>query len=556
MWPHHFFRWSAIQPLPTEWPPWGERTFQRCTSATIRLHHTVVKRRIPNVAMPIKLVHSFPECVYSYVGQRTKRAAGRLSLAAMGWSSNERTSFYDWKRTLAAQVMLAHQNVRKRLFFYTDAFDTVCSVIVTQVPLTDLALPHSEQRHQVLVCLSGRLDWNQLWCATPGKEDLAVMAVTDRMHWIAVSTATFYLYMDHKDMVYILDPLSVVSNLTHTALQKKFYWTVRLSLYNRVRINVKIVDKVCVDLLGLLSAPRVMHRIVRIPELPSVTNNKFEWPTADIISETQQPCVEFRPPNLKERNVFWVNSARAIWVPNVCEDLQLWLFTIARTGLFGHRCRSTIEQALNKSYFCTSMTTDVRSFVRVCIHCLPTNGAKKVPRQFGPSMHWTKPNNLLQFDYIELGPSTHGEKYVVIVRDAHSSYAWFVAYPDTTTDNAAVRSAMGLPLLGAQNGLMSVGPTLFKNEASRLVAKGRKTPNHYMLLFCTWINGAMDCLQKELVWTFSTDLSELQFCRKEWPDLLRLVKSVLNKASSQLRGNIAPFTAFTWQEPNDPSRHS
>lgn len=51
------------------------------------------------------------------------------------------------------------------------------------------------------------------------------------------------------------------------------------------------------------------------------------------------------------------------------------------------------------------MQADVRAFVRACIHCLSTAGGEKVPRPFGPSVHRTKANDLLQFDYIYLGAS-------------------------------------------------------------------------------------------------------------------------------------------------------
>ena len=71
-------------------------------------------------------------------------------------------------------------------------------------------------------------------------------------------------------------------------------------------------------------------------------------------------------------------------------------------------------------------------------HCLSTQGGEKVPRPFGPAVHGTAPNDLVQFDYIEIGPSNTGEKYVLMVRDDHSDYKWFFPFANTNAENAAI----------------------------------------------------------------------------------------------------------------------
>jgi hypothetical protein len=83
------------------------------------------------------------------------------------------------------------------------------------------------------------------------------------------------------------------------------------------------------------------------------------------------------------------------------------------------------------------MHADIRSFVRVCIHCLTIVGGGKAPRPFGPTVHGTAANDLLQFDYIVLAPSNLGDKHVLMLRDDHSDYNWFFSFPDTSAENAA-----------------------------------------------------------------------------------------------------------------------
>lgn len=61
-------------------------------------------------------------------------------------------------------------------------------------------------------------------------------------------------------------------------------------------------------------------------------------------------------------------------------------------------------------------------FGRACIHRLSTVEGEKIPRPFGPSIHGTKENDLLQFDYIDLGTGIIGNKYVLMLRDDPPGY--------------------------------------------------------------------------------------------------------------------------------------
>lgn len=51
-------------------------------------------------------------------------------------------------------------------------------------------------------------------------------------------------------------------------------------------------------------------------------------------------------------------------------------------------------------------------------------------------MHGAKPNDLLQFDYVELGPSWDADRYVLRISTDQLSYAWFFAFLDTSAEKA------------------------------------------------------------------------------------------------------------------------
>ena len=154
---------------------------------------------------------------------------------------------------------------------------------------------------------------------------------------------------------------------------------------------------------------------------------------------------------------------------------------IAHTGLGEHRGRDATKAQLQSSFYWKTPDSDVRYFLRACSHCLSTVAGVKVPCPFDPAVHGTQANDLLQFDYIELGPSTEGSKYVLMLRDDHSDYKWFFAFPDTSAENAAHAIIDWCAAFGVPNGLMSDGPTHFKNETVRSVCKNLKVPHHFTL---------------------------------------------------------------------------
>ena len=155
-----------------------------------------------------------------------------------------------------------------------------------------------------------------------------------------------------------------------------------------------------------------------------------------------------------------------------------------------------------------------------------------MPRPFGPAVHGTAPNQLLQFDYIELGDSRTGEKYFLMLRDDHSDYKRFFAFTDMATENAVTAIVDWCAAFGVPKGLMSDGRTHFKNETVRSVTKGLKVPHHFTLLYSPCSNGAVESLGKELLRVFRSVISELQMGFKGWPDLLPVVQSALNNAPS------------------------
>jgi transposase InsO family protein len=511
-----------------------------------------LKQGIPNFTALVAPLHDILEIVYDRAGKRTKRAVARITLDSVGWGPSEKQAFDDCRGALAHQVTLAHRDDAKRLCIFTDASDTAWSGILTQVPFHDTCKPFSEQNHVPLGFLSGRFSQTQLGWSTLEKEAYAVMATLTRMHWLASCPSGFDLFTDHNNLIFLFDPLSVVPDLSQTSLRKVLRWAVQLSVYNYTCVHIKGAENVWADLMSRWALPLTVRRLVQIPTLPSSSAPDFEWPTSAALLDVQNRHRHERPPHLVLVDGLWCTPGGAKWIPDEASDMQLRLCVIAHTGPSGHRAIAATLNALRSCFHWSTMTSDVQAFVRACIHCLSTVGGGKVPRPFGPAVHGTKPNDLLQFDYIELGPSQAGDKYVLMLRDDHSDYKWFFAFAGESAENAALAIIDWCAAFGVPNCLMSDGPTHFKNETVRLVSKGLKVPHHFTLPYTPWSNGAVERLGRELLRVFRAVASELQMRLEEWPDILPLVQSVLNNAPSPSRGNVAPLTAFTGQDPSPP----
>lgn len=509
-----------------------------------------LRTSIPNFSVLIQPLLAALERAYEKIGKRTKRALQRVELCQIGWSEIELEAFEKCKAALHNRVRLSHRDHKQKLCFYTDASDTHWAGICTQVPIEDIHKPHADKRHEPLSFLSGRFDDTQLRWSTLEKEAYAIMASIDRMHWLASGSEGFDLFTDHNNLIFIFDPTSLVPDLTVAAIRKVIRWAVRLSMYAFECIHISGVDNTWADMMTRWSPPPTIRRVITIPPLPSANDDEFVWPTANSIAETQQH--HNPPPSAIRKDGLYRTTDHKIWIPEQADDLQLRLCVIAHTSAGGHRGKLATKTAISEKFSWSTLSEDVDLFVASCIHCLSTTGGEKIPRPFGPAVFGTSPNELLQFDFLELGKSTTGDKYVLMLRDDHSGYTWI--YPSITTDaeHAATAVIDWCAAFGPPSTLMSDGPTHFRNETMRQVAKGLKCKHHFTTAYCPWSNGGIERLGKEILRTARSLLSELKMRLDSWPDILPVIQNAINQAPSAQRDNICPITAFTGMASKSP----
>jgi hypothetical protein len=93
------------------------------------------------------------------------------------------------------------------------------------------------------------------------------------------------------------------------------------------------------------------------------------------------------------------------------------------------------------------------------------------PRPFGQALHASLPNEIIHFDFLYMGPSKAGYKYLLLIKDDLSGYLWLVpclAADAATTIDALMKwfSSFGV----AQTWVSIVDPT---SKTASLTACGK-----------------------------------------------------------------------------------
>lgn len=247
-----------------------------------------------------------------------------------------------------------------------------------------------------------------------------------------------------------------------------------------------------------------------------------------------------------------VFPSSAIWIPDESEELQLRIFFIGHSGPSGHRGVQPTTVAIKSVFQWSTLVEDVKAFCRSCIHCVLTLGGLRVPRPFGPAVHGTEPNDLLLFNFLEIGPSNTDAKYLLLLRDDFSSYSGLIPFASANANNTADALIEWATTLTAPKMLMSDEGTHFKKATIRKLARGLKTPHHFTLPYTPWRNGSVERLGREVLRLFRGIMSELQLTLDEWTDIVPVVQHALNNAPSPQRQGLCPITIFAGTEPSSP----
>ena len=96
----------------------------------------------------------------------------------------------------------------------------------------------------------------------------------------------------------------------------------------------------------------------------------------------------------------YTTDSGIVWIPDDASVLQLRLMIVAHCGTAGHRGLVATYEALSSRFFWMSIRSDLREFLKQCLHCLSNRAGDTIPRPFGASIEPQFRNHVIDFDYL------------------------------------------------------------------------------------------------------------------------------------------------------------
>ncbi|KAF0729042.1 hypothetical protein Ae201684P_003654 [Aphanomyces euteiches] len=433
---------------------------------------------------------------------------------------DERRAFDAVKAKLRAAVELAHPLDDATMCLFTDASDTGWSIIVTQVLAFNVDVPIQDQNHQMLVCQSGMFTGAQLNWSVIEKEAYPIARACDKLNYLLMRPDGFRMYCDHENLIQVFAPHAEWKTYQR---QKLTRWAAIIGGYRYVIEHIKGANNLWADLMsrwGQMRPPGVTMDPAKVRRghgwtkkrrpttqvvspsgqhrLRPVDDPEFVWPTIDEISRAQAKFVNSKPAKADLRDGLWMVADR-IWIPANAGDLIQRIMIVAHCGSMRHRGEAALVQHVQRKFQVDKIHQLAKKFIAACLLCPHVKGGRVLHRPYASRWHATKPNEGIHFDYLYMGPSKSGPKYILVLKDDLSHYCELVACDAPTSQVcvdalAAWWSRHSMPLVW-----ISDQGSHFKNSVMKGLAHKFKAEHEFTLAYCPWRNGTVERLNRDIL---------------------------------------------------------
>ena len=523
-----------------------------------------MRSAIPNFNGMVAILHRAMECVYDRAPKRSKRAVAQIKLDEDLWGEAERRCFESMKEALANSVTLSHPDHSKLLCLFTDASEEHWAGVLTQIPSSVIDIPFEEQPHEPMAFLSGSFTGSAARWSTAEKEGFAIIESVRKLDYILLRPEGFCLFTDHKNLVFIFNPHMASPPLAKHKVTKIERWAMQLAGFRYTIMHIPGEENCWADLLSRRGSAPVHPEMANItratlsslfvaPVAPEL-DPEFIWPKAGDILDAQRHSLqqdnETAP--VRQHRGLHVNEQGLVWIPATAVALQLRICIVAHCGRGGHRGYSTTLQHIEDHFYWANVKGDVEAFCRSCLHCLLTLGGRRIPRPMGHALHSDRPNEVLHFDYLYMGPSATSDVYGLLLKDDASSFVWIEPCKAADAETTADVLLRWMASFGIATNWVSDRGSHFKNKVMSNINRAMHSQHHFTTPYCPQGNGTVETVCKEVLRACRALLSEFRMRELDWPHVYRLVQSMLNHTKRPSLGNVAPITAFTGMPPDNP----
>ena len=277
------------------------------------------------------------------------------------------------------------------------------------------------------------------------------------------------------------------------------------------------------------------------------------------------PGVAFKPHVIDGKTVLR-SDAGQVYVPDG-RDLRLKVLILAHSGVMGHRGVEHTVRVVKTHFLWEDVEKDVKTFIKACALCLPTSSGK-VPVPLASTLHTSVTNRLLHADFMFMAAlrerSSHGYRYVLVVKDDASGYVWLRA-TETCDSRAVVETLVDwCAVFGVFEMFNSDGGSHFTSKVVSELTERLGINHHIVTPYAPFANGTIERENSTVLNCLRAMLVELNADESEWPYLLPVVQLACNTLRRERLGWNTPLRVFTGREsrsalaamfPADPERY-
>lgn len=288
--------------------------------------------------------------------------------------------------------------------------------------------------------------------------------------------------------------------------------------------------------------------------------NDISWPHYREFIE-EQKIADGKPNDGTRASNGVLRKEGCMWIPEKATGLNLKILVASHCGTAGHRGVEATCSIVRGDFTWKGLQGDVRDFLKNWLHCIVTRDEEIIPRPLGTALHGSRPNEVLHCDYLFMGPSHAGDRYVLIVRDDLSSHCSFWPTTSPTADSATEALATWTAAFGAFDWIVTDQGTHFVNNLLKGLIEELRSKHHTTTAYCPWANGSVERVYREVLRAGRALTHEFRLSPKDWSPVLESVQSVLNQSPLKRLGlrdrakpgiYRTPLEAFTGLKPTHP----
>ena len=172
----------------------------------------------------------------------------------------------------------------------------------------------------------------------------------------------------------------------------------------------------------------------------------------------------------------------------------------------------------------------------------------RIPRPIALTLHATRPNETIHFDFLYMGPGFDGFKYILVVKDDLSSYQWLIPARCGDADTAAAEIAEWIRTFTIMKMWVSDQRSHFKKNVMITRAEDHRIKHNFTVAYSPWVNGTVESCMEHVQAANRCLQPELKLGPQDWPAVTGMIQAALNEAPLRRLGVHGDGTFRTPQE--------